>query len=43
MMMKRETTHRREVLKVLGGGAAALGAAFAAPSLVKRTAHGELL
>ena len=41
--MKNETTHRREVLKILGGGAAALGAAFAAPSLVARTAHGELL
>ncbi len=41
--MKNDTTHRREVLKVLGGGAAALGAAFAAPSLVARTAHGELL
>ncbi len=42
-MIMSDATRRREVLKILGGGAAALGAAFAAPSLVARTAHGELL
>ena len=38
-----EGINRRELLKALGVGAAALGSGFAAPRLVARTENGELV
>ena len=34
---------RRDLLKAIGAGAAALGTGLAAPTLVSRTANGELV
>ncbi len=41
--MKDTDLDRREVLKAMGMGATALGVGLAAPTIVARTARGELL